>query len=97
MLTRLYISSVPVLFGLTPSLPQAIECLCVFVEASGPHGLDSPTMAEELLALAWPLRGSTFPEVRHVSQQSDSLVACTRAYGQPRAEQTRPCLSPPLI
>jgi hypothetical protein len=86
---------VPVLCGLTPSLPQAIECLCVFVEASGPHGLDSPTMAEELLALAWPLRGSTFPEVRHVSDLPvDSLVACTRI--RPTARRADAAMPQPI-
>lgn len=49
---------------------QAIECLCVFIECSGPHGPSTAQMAEELLTFAWPFRGSTFPEVYDLRSDS---------------------------
>ena len=41
-----------------------LATLCTFVECSGPHGPDTPNLAEELIVFAWPLRASPFPEVR---------------------------------
>ena len=63
------------------SLAKALHALTVFVECAG-HSPGTARLAEELLALAWPLRESPFPELRRAV-----LLAAAGALAHLQVEQ----------
>ena len=58
------------------AVSKTIHALATFVECSG-HSPGTAALAEELLVLAWPLKDSTFPELRRAVLLS---VACALSF-----------------